>query len=223
MNSNTLALRGFWLGNKHKQNQDYRHTGLPMWFQRGATLLGLVAISPFLLIVATLIRLDSKGPIFYQQTRIGEFGRRFACYKFRSMYCRDDPKYREPDPSQSDREGVCKKYRQDPRITSVGRFIRKYSIDELPQLWNVVKGDMALIGPRPHLVSEYNEYNRNILPRLFCKPGITGLWQVSGRADTSFDEQLELDKRYIKQQSLSGDIKILLATVPAVLAARGAY
>ena len=123
----------------------------------------------------------------------------------------------------SDRDGVCKKFYNDPRITRVGKIIRKLSIDELPQLFNVVKGDMVLIGPRPHLVSEYKEYDRNILPRLYCRPGITGLWQVSGRADTTFEEQLNLDKTYVAQQSWWLDLKILFATIPTVITGKGAY
>lgn len=141
----------------------------------------------------------------------------------RSMYIKTDPRFREPDPTSSDREGVCKKYYNDPRITKIGKIIRKFSIDELPQLFNVLRGDMALIGPRPHLTSEYKNYDQRILPRLFCKPGITGLWQVNGRADTDFDQQLQLDKTYISQQSMWLDIKILLATIPAVIGAKGAY
>lgn len=224
MMSFTLTNKLLFVNQQQQKAQTgFTHKGLPMWLQRSVTLIGLIMLSPLLLIVATLIKLESQGPVLFQQTRVGEFGRRFQCYKMRSMYVKEDPKFREPEASDSDREGVCKKYYNDPRITMIGKFIRKYSIDELPQLWNVVKGDMALIGPRPHLVSEYNEYDRNILPRLYSKPGITGLWQVSGRADTTFDEQLELDKRYIKQQSFVNDIKILLATVPAVLGAKGAY
>lgn len=170
-----------------------------------------------------LIRFESKGPIFFTQVRVGENGRHFHCYKLRSMYLKTDPKYREPDASASDREGVCKKYFNDPRITKVGKFIRKYSIDELPQLFNVLKGDMVLIGPRPHLTSEYRNYDSNIMPRLYCKPGLTGLWQVNGRADTDFAQQLQFDKDYIKLQSIWLDIRILFATIPAVLGAKGAY
>ena len=201
----------------------YGHKGLPPWFQKAAALAGLIVLSPLLLVVAALIRFESRGDIVFSQVRVGELGRQFKCYKLRSMYIKTDPKFQEPQASDSDRNGVCKKYFNDPRITKVGRIIRKLSIDELPQLWNVVKGDMVLIGPRPHLVSEYEQYDSNILPRLFAKPGMTGLWQVNGRADTDFDEQLELDKTYIREQSIMNDIKILAATVPAVLGAKGAY
>lgn len=201
----------------------FGHRGIPVFLQKTAALLGLIALSPLLLLTVLLVRLESKGPVFFTQVRVGENGRHFHCYKFRSMYLKSDPKFREPSPSASDREGVCKKYYNDPRITKVGKFIRKYSIDELPQLFNVLKGDMMLIGPRPHLTTEYHEYDRNIMPRLFCKPGLTGMWQVNGRADTDFAQQLQFDKDYIKQQSIWLDIKILFATVPAVLGAKGAY
>ncbi|BDX08249.1 sugar transferase [Planctobacterium marinum] len=201
----------------------FGHKGIPVILQQSAAALGLLVISPLLLLTMLFIRMESQGPVFFTQVRVGENGRRFHCYKFRSMYLKTDPKYREPEPSDSDREGVCKKYYNDPRITRVGKFIRKYSIDELPQLLNVLKGDMMLIGPRPHLTTEYDNYDRNIMPRLYCKPGLTGLWQVNGRADTDFEQQLQFDKDYIQQQSIWLDIKILLATVPAVLGAKGAY
>lgn len=195
--------------------------GLPMWLQQVAALTLIVLLSPIYLMTFLFIKLESRGPALFSQVRVGENGRHFICYKFRSMYLATDPKYVAP--SDSDREGVCKKFYNDPRVTRVGRFIRKFSIDELPQLFNVFKADMALVGPRPHLQSEYKEYDRNIYPRLFCKPGLTGLWQVSGRADTTFEQQLQLDKTYIANQSWWLDVKILFATIPAVLGAKGAY
>ncbi|GLS24790.1 sugar transferase [Marinibactrum halimedae] len=181
----------------------------------------LVVCAPFLLIVALGIKCTSSGPVIFTQTRIGKNGVYFKFYKFRSMYLKSDPKYVEP--GESDRDGLCKKYRQDPRITPLGRIIRKLSIDELPQLINVIKGDMALVGPRPALPSEYNEYKNKMLDRLDVLPGITGLWQVSGRADTTFEHQIELDLNYVKQHSLWMDLKILLLTIPAVIFCRGAY
>lgn len=197
------------------------HKGLPLVCQKGLACLALIVLSPLIILFSILIRLESKGGAFFTQVRIGENGRRFHCYKMRSMFIPSDPKFIEPQ--QSDREGVCKKFFNDPRITNVGRIIRKFSIDELPQLVNVIKGDMALIGPRPHLISEYDEYDANILPRLYCMPGITGLWQINGRADTDFDEQLLLDKTYINNQSAWLDFQILMLTIPAVINAKGAY
>ena len=139
------------------------------------------------------------------------------------MYTPDSIQWEIAAKMKSDREGICQKMYSDPRITRVGRIIRKLSIDELPQLFNVLTGDMVLVGPRPHLTSEYAQYDTDTLVRLNCKPGLTGLWQVSGRADTTFEEQLMLDKTYIAQQSWFFDVKILLAAVPAVVTARGAY
>lgn len=202
---------------------NYQHKGIPVILQQSIALLALILISPVLLIVIILIKTESLGGALFYQTRVGENGRHFKMYKFRSMYLKSDPLFKEPDPSQSSREGVCKKYINDPRITKVGQFIRKYSIDELPQLFNIVRGDMCLVGPRPALSIETYEYDNFIQPRLFTKPGLTGLWQVSGRADTNFEEQLQLDKSYIKQQSFLMDCKIIALTIPAVLMAKGAY
>jgi lipopolysaccharide/colanic/teichoic acid biosynthesis glycosyltransferase len=139
------------------------------------------------------------------------------------MYIPSDPKHKMPKAEDSDRSGVCQKYKKDPRITKVGGFIRKYSIDELPQLINIVKGDMALIGPRPGLSTEVDAYSSSEFGRVNGIPGISGLWQVSGRADTDFDTQVKLDKEYLKVQSIWLDIKIVLATFPCVISAKGAY
>lgn len=199
------------------------HKGLPIFFQRAAAILALIALSPVYLTTMLLIALESKGGCFFSQDRIGRYGRHFKMYKFRSMYLKADPKYREPDPTDSDRDGVCKKYKKDPRITKVGAFIRKFSIDELPQLLNIARGDMTLVGPRPALAIEVDEYPSDALSRLNGMPGLSGLWQVSGRADTDFATQVELDDQYLSQQSIWLDVKIILATIPCVLAAKGAY
>ncbi|PCI55826.1 MAG: multidrug MFS transporter [Gammaproteobacteria bacterium] len=207
------------IGHKHK----FGHRGIPLLLQQIVSVLVLITISPLLILVMLFITIESPGRILFSQVRVGENGRHFKMYKFRSMYLKSDPHFQEPDPSKSSREGVCKKYINDPRITKIGKFIRKYSIDELPQLFNVVTGDMCLVGPRPALAIETYEYEHADQARLFSKPGLTGLWQISGRADTSFSEQLQLDKDYIKQQSIWTDCKIILLTVPAVLSAKGAY
>lgn len=213
----------FFTGINNTSTKNYKHKGIPITLQKSVALLALLLISPLLLITLILIKTGSSGNALFSQTRVGENGRHFKMYKFRSMYLKSDPNYREPDPEQSSREGVCKKYINDPRITKIGQFIRKYSIDELPQLFNVVNGDMCLVGPRPALAIETYEYDNFVQPRLFSKPGLTGLWQVSGRADTNFDKQLQLDKSYITQQSIFMDCKIIALTIPAVLTAKGAY
>lgn len=205
------------------KTQKFGHRGIPLLLQKIFAATVLLIISPLLLIVMLLITIESPGKILFTQVRVGDNGRHFKMYKFRSMFLKSDPNYKEPDPSQSSRDGVCKKYINDPRITKIGKFIRKYSIDELPQLFNVITGDMCLVGPRPALAIETYEYGNADQPRLFSKPGLTGLWQVSGRADTNFAQQLQLDTSYIQQQSIWVDCKILLLTIPAVLGAKGAY
>ncbi|MFQ3234646.1 MAG: exopolysaccharide production protein ExoY [Paraglaciecola sp.] len=200
-----------------------KHRGIPMSIQRLVALVALIVVSPIILITTLLICIESKGNCFFSQDRIGKFGRHFCMYKFRSMYLKTDPLYQEPDPTKNDRDGICKKYKVDPRITRVGRFIRKYSIDELPQLFNIVTGDMALIGPRPALPIEVNAYPTSALSRLNGIPGLSGLWQVSGRANTDFKTQVELDQRYLNQQSIWLDFYILLVTVPSIITAKGAY
>jgi lipopolysaccharide/colanic/teichoic acid biosynthesis glycosyltransferase len=206
-----------------KANTVGRHYGLPIFMQRGVALLALVLLSPLLLLTMLLIRSESQGSCFFSQDRIGKFGRHFKMFKFRSMYLKSDARYSEPDPSTSDRDGVCKKYKKDPRISKVGFFIRKFSIDELPQLINIVKGDMMLIGPRPALSIEVNAYPSAALSRLNGLPGLSGLWQVSGRADTDFETQVQLDDQYLEQQSVALDLKILMLTLPCVITAKGAY
>ena len=188
-----------------------------------AASIGLALLAPMLLLTALLIRCDSKGPALFRQIRVGEDGKPFEMLKFRSMKI-DGPKLEDLQKEANDRDdGITFKLKRDPRITRIGRFIRKSSIDELPQLWNVLKGDMALVGPRPALPSEVAKYSRVERRRLRGKPGITCIWQVSGRADLSFDRQVVLDVAYLKSRSIWLDIGILLRTPIAVLTSRGAY
>ena len=184
--------------------------------------MALVVASPVFLITAIAIKLDSPGPIFFQQTRVGKWGTTFGCYKFRSMYI-DAEKRKAELSARNEADGPIFKIRNDPRITRVGRIIRKLSIDELPQLINVLKGEMSLVGPRPALPREVAQYEFDQLRRLDAVPGITGLQQVSGRSDLSFKRWVELDIQYIAEQSFLKDIEILLKTLPAVLTGRGAY
>lgn len=197
--------------------------GIPSLVQRMLALLGLIGLLPLFVLVSFFICMESRGGVIYRQVRVGANGRRFDFYKFRSMYLPSDPRYQDPNSMQSDRDGVCKKFRNDPRITRIGRVIRKLSIDELPQLFNVIKGDMLLVGPRPALCTETDAYDERAMTRLAAEPGLTGLWQVSGRADTSFEEQVALDLEYITRRSWWVDCKILLLTIPAIVSGRGAY
>jgi lipopolysaccharide/colanic/teichoic acid biosynthesis glycosyltransferase len=168
------------------------------------------------------IRVDSAGPIFYRQQRVGRNGKRFMMFKFRSM-CADADRRLEALRQQNEAVGPLFKMRQDPRITRVGAFIRRWSIDELPQLLNVLRGEMSLVGPRPPIPSEVEKYEDWQLGRLRATPGLTGLWQVSGRSEVPFHDMVRLDLHYIRNWSMSLDLQILLRTIPAVLTNRGAY
>ena len=179
--------------------------------------LGLLIASPIMLIVAILIKLeDPKGPIFFSQIRNGAYPMTFKMYKFRSMYI--DAEERLQDLMHlNEQSGPAFKIKDDPRITKIGKFIRKTSLDELPQLFNVLKGDMSLVGPRPAIPREVEQYTAYQKQRLFVKPGLTCIWQVSGRNNIEFDQWVELDIEYIKTRSLWLDIKLILLTIPALL------
>ena len=183
----------------------------------------LLVLSPLLALIAAAIRLDSPGPALYSQARVGRHGRLFTMWKFRSMYIDAEERRRALEARNEMEGGVLFKMRKDPRITRVGRIIRKTSIDELPQLWNVLRGDMSLVGPRPPLPQEVDTYSVKDRRRLEAKPGITCLWQISGRSDIPFPEQVNLDVEYIESMRLFRDLWILLKTVPAVITGRGAY
>ncbi|MGE3316318.1 MAG: sugar transferase [Planctomycetaceae bacterium] len=183
----------------------------------------LVLIAPVLAVVALCIKLWDRGPIFFVQKRVGERGREFNCYKFRSMVPNAE-KLKDALLCQNEHgDNRTFKMHCDPRITWIGRIIRKMSIDELPQLWNVVLGDMSLVGPRPPVPNEVNLYSESDRRRLLVRPGITCIWQVSGRGDLPFSEQVRLDLEYIENRNLLLDIKLLAMTIPAVLSGRGAY
>ncbi|MEP5937541.1 MAG: WecB/TagA/CpsF family glycosyltransferase [Erythrobacter sp.] len=184
--------------------------------------LALVSLLPIFIATALSIRLEDKGPVFFRQTRVGADGTPFPMIKFRSMFT-DAEARRAALLQQSDRSGTCFKMRADPRITKTGRFIRRFSIDELPQLLNVLGGSMSLVGPRPALPNEVSEYRGSHWDRLRGKPGITCTWQVRGRAEISFERQAIMDRAYLKRSNLFVDLKLLLCTPGAVLSGRGAY
>lgn len=185
--------------------------------------LGLIVLSPLFAVMALLIKLESAGPVLFSQTRVGKNGAEFRCWKFRSMY-RDAEQRKQELLDQNEMiGGVTFKMKQDPRITRIGRFIRKASIDELPQLWNVFAGDMSLVGPRPPVPEEVSQYSAHERQRLVVKPGITCIWQVSGRSNIPFNEQVLMDIKYIQSRSFWLDISLMLRTIPAVLLARGSY
>jgi exopolysaccharide biosynthesis WecB/TagA/CpsF family protein len=186
-------------------------------------LLLLITLSPVLILVAAAVRADSKGPVFFRQTRVGRWGRTFPMIKFRSMHVDAEARKAALSAANEMAGGVTFKMKNDPRITRVGRFIRKASIDELPQLWNVIVGQMSLVGPRPPVPSEVARYSPEERRRLDGVPGITCLWQVSGRSTIPFPEQVRLDVRYLESQSIWLDLQLLIKTIPAVLFGRGAY
>ncbi|WMS42799.1 WecB/TagA/CpsF family glycosyltransferase [Acuticoccus sp. MNP-M23] len=182
---------------------------------------GLLAMAPVLAGVAAAIKLETKGPVLFRQTRIGQNGVPFTVLKFRSMHV-DAEARRAELLAQSDRAGVCFKLKRDPRVTRVGRFLRRLSLDELPQLINVVRGEMALVGPRPGLPEEVAAYPPEALARLGVKPGLTGLWQVAGRAEVSFTKMIALDSAYAASRSLMLDLMLVALTARAVITGRGA-
>ena len=179
--------------------------------------LGLILASPIMLIVAILIKVeDPKGSIFFSQIRNGTYPTTFKMYKFRSMYIDAEERLQELI-HLNEQSGPAFKIKDDPRITKIGKFIRKTSLDELPQLFNVLKGDMSLVGPRPAIPREVERYTDYQKQRLFVKPGLTCIWQVSGRNNIGFDQWVELDIKYIKTRNLWLDIKLILLTIPAML------
>ncbi len=184
--------------------------------------LTLVGISPLMLLTTLAIKLDSPGPVLFKQTRVGRMGEVFTVYKFRSMVTDAETMLAELR-ELNEADEVVFKIRNDPRITRTGQIIRRLSIDEIPQLFNVLRGDMRLVGPRPALPEEVATYDVDQLRRLEAMPGITGLQQISGRSDLSFEKWIEFDLQYIEEQGVLKDVAILLKTVPVVLARKGAY
>ena len=185
--------------------------------------LGMMLLSPVFLAIAVAVKASSPGPVFFSQTRVGRYGRNFKFYKFRSM--RQDAEAQKVAllAQNESADGVIFKMKNDPRITKVGRFLRRTSLDELPQLWNVFIGDMSLVGPRPPVPSEVQEYTLEDRKRLDVIPGITCRWQIQGRSEIPFNEQVRLDKEYILAPSVWKDIVILLKTIPAIIGGKGAY
>jgi exopolysaccharide biosynthesis polyprenyl glycosylphosphotransferase len=191
-------------------------------FDRTAAVIALMLLSPFMLAIAAAIRLSDGGPAFFIQTRVGKDGKLFKVWKFRTMVVDAEARFAELR-AQNDNDGVLFKMRRDPRITRIGGTLRKLSLDELPQLFNVLIGDMSLVGPRPPLPDEVAQYAAHVRRRLVVKPGLTGLWQVSGRSNLSWDESVRLDIRYVENWSFALDLQILWKTLPAIFKGSGAY
>jgi lipopolysaccharide/colanic/teichoic acid biosynthesis glycosyltransferase len=187
------------------------------------SVVALVVLSPVFAVIAALIKLSDGGPVFYPHTRVGKWGREFRCLKFRTMVVNADhlkPEIAHLNTHEDDRTF---KVPDDPRITRIGRFLRRTSLDEVPQLWNVFRGCMSIVGPRPPVVQEVERYDLDDMQRLMVKPGLTCIWQVSGRSRLPFPKQLEMDLAYIQNRGYWLDLKLMLKTLPAVLSADGAY
>lgn len=184
-------------------------------------VIGLMLLAPVMGAVALLVKLDSVGPILYRSPRVGRKGQLFTCYKLRTMVANADA-LKKHLKHLNERKGPFFKITNDPRVTPIGRFLRKYSLDELPQIWNVLKGDMSLVGPRPHTLDDYAQYDVDQLRRLEVRPGVTGLWQVTSRSDPSFETTMRLDLAYIENWNLWLDLKVLCKTIPAVMKGDGA-
>lgn len=190
--------------------------------------LGVLLLSPLLLAIALLVRLDSKGPIFFRQERVGRKGKKFVIWKFRTMEVNAEERLKELEQHNESGGGVLFKIREDPRVTRVGKFLRRTSLDELPQLFNVLQGSMSLVGPRPLQLRDYylaiKSYNEdNMTQRATMLPGVTGLWQVSGRSEVTFNDMLQMDLFYQENWSFWLDLRILWRTVVVVLLRKGAY
>jgi exopolysaccharide biosynthesis polyprenyl glycosylphosphotransferase len=188
----------------------------------GLSTIGLLISLPLTLVIAVLIRLSGEGPIIFAQTRVGEGGELFTMYKFRTMV-KDAERLRAELIAANEADGALFKMRRDPRITPIGRHLRKLGLDEIPQLINVLLGEMSLVGPRPALPSETESWSPEVAARLRAKPGLTGLWQVSGRHELAFDDYIRYDLFYVENWSLSLDLQIMARTVPALLSRAGAY
>lgn len=196
------------------------------WLKRAfdiafASLL-LLALSPIMILAALLVKLTSRGPVLFKQVRVGRGGRHFWCYKFRSM-CVDAEAKKEKYLHLNEASGPVFKIKHDPRITPIGRLLRKFSVDELPQFFNVLRGEMSIVGPRPPIPSEVETYSPHERQRLAVMPGLTCLWQISGRSNISFEHWIELDLLYIETMSFGNDLKIVLKTIPAVVTGSGAH
>ncbi len=212
----------------------WRKKYLWLFFVEGARVLkrfldivlsffALIFLSPLFMIIALLIKWEDGGPVFYVSQRVGKWGKEFTFPKFRTMLVNADDLRDSLKEHNIHGDDIRFKMTEDPRITKVGKILRKTTLDELPQLWTVFKGDMTLVGPRPPIQEEVNTYNLEQRRRLDVKPGLTCLWQVSGRSEIPFGEQVELDIQYIESQSFWLDIKLILKTIPAILFGRGAY
>lgn len=208
--------------NKDKIRSRFIYHSMKRLFDIVAATCGIVILSPLMIIIAVVIKGEDHGPIFYKQVRVGKNGKIFKMYKFRSMFVNAD-KMLDKLKEQNDVDGPMFKMKDDPRVTKIGHFIRKHSLDELPQFLNVLKGDMSLVGPRPPLPSEVAEYKEYDKQRLYVIPGCTGLWQATERNEVGFDEMVQLDIQYIQRASFMFDLWIIWKTIEIIIKPNNSY
>ncbi|MBU5284244.1 sugar transferase [Limosilactobacillus reuteri] len=218
---NLLESKAVFL-NKDKIESRFIYHGMKRLFDIVAATCGIIILSPLMIIIAVLIKNEDHGPIFYKQVRVGKNGKTFKMYKFRSMFINAD-KMLDKLKEQNDVDGPMFKMKDDPRVTKIGHFIRKHSLDELPQFLNVLKGDMSLVGPRPPLPSEVEEYSEYDKQRLFVIPGCTGLWQATERNEVGFTKMVQLDIEYIKKANLFFDLWIIWKTIEIIFKPNSSY
>lgn len=222
------------IGRSLREVQFQLHRLRAVWFSAGTSCLKrsldvlvslvlLLLLAPVFVLIGLLVKLEDGGPVFFSQRRVGQFGREFRMFKVRSMCLNAEARLKELLARNEHGDGVTFKMKRDPRITRIGRWLRKFSLDELPQLYNVLRGEMSLVGPRPPVPVEVSKYSLADRRRLAVKPGITCLWQVCGRAEIDFSGQVQLDVDYIENCSFWMDLRILVRTIPAVISGRGAY
>jgi len=208
--------------NKKQIKSHFIYHSIKWIFDFTAAICGVIILSPVMLVIAVLIKFEDHGPVFYKQVRVGKNGKRFEMYKFRSMFVDADKMLTKLE-EQNDVEGPMFKMKDDPRVTKIGHFIRKHSLDELPQFLNVIKGDMSLVGPRPPLpleVAKYSDYDKQ---RLLVTPGCTGLWQATERNDVGFSEMVQLDIEYIKKANFLFDLWIIWKTIQIIIKPNSSY
>lgn len=218
---NLLESKAVFL-NKDKIESRFIYHGMKRLFDIVAATCGIIILSPLMIIIAVLIKNEDHGPIFYKQVRVGKNGKTFKMYKFRSMFINAD-KMLDKLKEQNDVDGPMFKMKDDPRVTKIGHFIRKHSLDELPQFLNVLKGDMSLVGPRPPLPSEVEEYSEYDKQRLFVIPGCTGLWQATERNEVGFTKMVQLDIEYIKKANFFFDLWIIWKTIEIIFKPNSSY
>lgn len=204
-----------------------KHFPLKRLFDIAFSIAFLLFFSPLYAVIALIIRLSSPGKIIYHHERVGRGGSRFHCYKFRTMYADADLRLAEileKNPRLHQEWKEIQKLKNDPRVTPIGKVLRKFSLDELPQFWNVIKGDLSVVGPRPVLPVEIEKYfGPKAIKILSVRPGITGIWQVSGRSNTTYAERIALDERYINERNFLFDLVLILKTIPAMISSKGSY